>query len=117
MSDAARRCTAVWRRLVEDRMRKLFLVVPVAAVVITALVAYRYLRPSAPPPSEAAIAAAVRPAPLMQLNDEHMRPVRLASYLGRHKLLVAFFDGDREGGAGALVETLREQHPEIASTG
>ncbi|MSR57789.1 MAG: redoxin domain-containing protein [Planctomycetaceae bacterium] len=87
-------------------MRKLFLVIPVSAVLIAGLIVYRLNRPP-PVPAATAIASAVRPAPLFQLYDENSQIVRLAErYIGRHKLLIVFFDGSKGVDANELIKDL-----------
>lgn len=98
-------------------MRRLFLVLPISAIVIAVLVVYRLNRPPAPPVA-AAIASAVRPAPLFQLYDENSQIVRLSRYLGRHKLLIVFFDGRQGIDGSGLLAALRDEagYRQIAQT-
>jgi peroxiredoxin len=89
-------------------MRNLYLVIPVSAVVITALVVYKV---NAPPRSTRKVNATdqvSQPAPLFQLFDDQSQTVRLARYIGRHKLVVVFFDGrDGPDHSPLLLETKR----------
>ena len=98
-------------------MRRIWLIPPAAAVVIAGLVAYRSMRPPAPAPTADVVARAVRPAPLFRLNDERMRPVRLEAYVGRHKLLVVFFDGERSPDPSPLLLELRDGLEKITAAG
>lgn len=74
-------------------MRNRILILPIAAVVIVALCAYKMTR------TEQSRANGTRqtfgPAPLFELFDCQSPPqrVRLTSYLGRHSILILFFDG------------------------
>jgi peroxiredoxin len=97
-------------------MRKLFLVIPVAAIVIAGLVSYRLRRPPAPLLRTSA-AATIRPAPLFQLYDEQSQIVRLARYVGRHRLLIVFFDGTSGPDRSELLRALREKFLPIHETG
>jgi len=57
----------------------------------------------------------LRRAPLFELYDQQMQRVPLARYLGRHKLLVVFFDGSRPG--SSLLAELRRNAAAIERTG
>ncbi len=90
-------------------------VVPISAAVILGLVAYKMTRRYEPPPEESAFD--VRLAPLFQLEDQHSRMVRLASYRGRSKLVIAFFDGSRGPDHSTLVQQLVDGFPGIHAAG
>lgn len=96
-------------------MRRILLVIPVSAAVIIALVAFKMTRTYEP--VAAGSTGDVRPAPLFQLPDEHSRTVRLASYVGRQKILIVFFDGSRGPGQSPLLQQLRNDFPLIDATG
>lgn len=89
-------------------MRKIYLVIPVSALVIAGLVVYRTNR-AAPLLPVAAPAGAARPAPAFQLYDEQSRLVRLDAFRGRHKLLIVFFDGTGGPDRSALLLELRRK--------
>ena len=55
----------------------------------------------------------VRPAPQFQLYDQQSQIVRLARYLGRDKLLIAFYDGSQGPEESVLLGQLRERFPEL----
>lgn len=98
-------------------MRKILLVIPLALIVIGGLVAYKLTRPPptvAFPTPEALLAA--RPAPLFQLYDQHSQIVRLAGFLGRHKIVIAFFDGTHGLDESELLRRLRDGFPKIYET-
>lgn len=59
------------------------------------------------------LAAISQPAPLFQLYDQNSEIVRLQRYLGRHKLVVVFFDPQRGIGDNPLLMTLSEHLLEL----
>jgi peroxiredoxin (alkyl hydroperoxide reductase subunit C) len=79
--------------------------------VIAGLVAFKLTRRYEPAVDEKP--GTVRPAPLFQLYDQHSQIVRLARYVGRHKLLIVFYDGSRGPDASTLLGQLRERFPEL----
>ncbi|MEY3175761.1 MAG: hypothetical protein RLZZ436_3675 [Planctomycetota bacterium] len=58
-----------------------------------------------------------RPAPGFQLLDQNNRPVQLRGYLGRHRVLVAFFDGRTGPLADRVLLRLKECQPALKSEG
>lgn len=69
------------------------LVLPFAALVIVALVIYKTNQPVREISLEDQKARlARRPAPTFKLHDLASQPLSLGRYLGRHKLLMVFFD-------------------------
>jgi peroxiredoxin len=91
------------------------LAIPISAAVIAGLVAYKMTRRYEPPAEESA--SDVRFAPLFAIEDQHRRMVRLASYIGRGKLLIVFFDGSEGPDQSELLARLRDAYPEIHATG
>jgi peroxiredoxin len=89
-------------------MRRIFLVIPISGIIIAGLVWYRLHRP---PTNTAPVAPvkAVRPAPQFLLYDDQSQIVRLARYLGRHKLLIVFFDAAKGPDGSDLLNRLREE--------
>jgi len=96
-------------------MRRIVWVLPISAAVIAGLVAYKMTRRFEDTADESAFD--VRPAPLFQLADQHSRIVRLKSYIGRHKMLIVFFDGSRGPDHSDLLSRLRDKYQEIHTTG
>jgi len=94
----------------------LFLILPLSAVVIGGLIAYKLTRPPAAAVSMGEELLVAGRAPLFELYDEHSQIVRLARYLGRHKLLVVFFDGSRGPDKSELLQQLKESYPQIHDT-
>jgi len=98
-------------------MRKLLLIPPIAAVVITLLVIYRLNRPEPVRTQELSPVVVARPLPLFQLYDEQSQLVRVQRYVGRHKLLIVFFDGSRGPDQSELLLTLKKHFRPIYDTG
>ncbi len=88
-------------------MRPRLLVLPIAAVIIAGLCAWKLSRIDEERTRIRHIPQAMRPAPPFELYDDRKpsQIVRLKSYLGRHRVLVAFFDG--EAGADRSPVLLR----------
>lgn len=78
--------------------RVLFL--PIAAVIIAGLCIYRLNRPDPVPTAESRLPRKL--APKFELYDQNSENVRLERYLGRHRVLVVFFDG--AAGAESIPE-------------
>src|SRR4051812_6128393 len=99
-------------------MRKRVLILPIAAVVIFLMCAYRIstLDPNAPRPI--APTNNYRPAPLFELYDEHepQETVRLQSYIGRHTIVLVFFDAKRGADADPNLRRLRDDFTKINHT-
>lgn len=92
-----------------NRMRRIFLVIPLSAAVIAGLVLLRLNRRYEPVLEEAA--SEIRPAPHFQLYDQHSQLVRLERYIGRdNKLLIAFFDGRQGPERSSLLSLLRKRN-------
>jgi peroxiredoxin len=74
-------------------MRNRVLILPIAAAIIVALCAYRLLREERP--SVGVVTAMKRQPPPFELFNSASppAPVRLATYLGRHQIMLVFFDG------------------------
>lgn len=98
-------------------MRKVLIIPPVAAVVITLLVVYRLNRPEPVRTQELSPVVVARPLPLFQLYDEQSQLVRVQRYVGRHKLLIVFFDGSRGPDQSELLLALKKGFRPIYDTG
>jgi peroxiredoxin len=96
-------------------MRQILLVIPISAAVIAGLVAFKLTRHYEPPPEE--FVTDVRQAPLFKLEDQHSQIVRLQAYVGRHKLLIVFYDGSQGPERSALLTLLRNRFPDLEATG
>ena len=76
-------------------MKKRILVLPLSALLIVALCLYKLTQSYDRPILRSRVVK--RQAPLFELYDagSPSKRVRLASYLGRHRIIVVFFDGRR----------------------
>ena len=85
-------------------MRPRLFVLLLAALVITALCAWKTSRPPSASSLRGELPELRQPAPAFALYTHHSPPqiVRLATYLGRHSILVVFFDG-REGASATTL--------------
>ena len=93
------------------------LVLPAAAVVILALVAYKFERLSRDRQQPASPVVSLQSAPLFSAYDMENKLVRLDTYLGRHEILLVFFDS-RQGFEGDPAMTEVRQHlPELQQRG
>jgi thioredoxin-dependent peroxiredoxin len=92
---------------VEVHDRRLWLLAA-AAVVIAGLCTYRATRTYAPQSTATSVPLSL-PAPAFELYDENSPShlVRLSAYLGRQRVLVAFYDGSRGPHASQALERLR----------
>jgi peroxiredoxin len=100
--------------------RRIVLVIPISAVLIAGLMAYKMTRRYEPPVESNAGESNEfegRPAPLFSIEDQHSRMVRLKSYVGRQKLLIVFFDGSQGPDHSELLTRLKAAFPELHATG
>lgn len=109
-----RRCTTARHVYNLYNMRNRVLILPIAAVVIVALCAYKVTR------TDQQRAMGTRqtfgPAPQFELFDCQSPPhrVQLTSYLGRHSLLVLFFDGKLGADGDLRMKWVTENAERIA---
>ncbi len=98
---------------VEMHDRRLWLL-GVAAVVIVGLCVFRATRKYAPQ-STATPAAQTAPAPAFELYDENSPShlVRLATYLGRQRVFVVFYDGSQGAHRSLALDVLRTEWPKL----
>lgn len=100
------------RRLMKLRI----LVLPFAAVVIAALVQWRYSREEDSPP-QSFDESALQLAPRFELYDQQSQLVKFERYLGRTEMLVVFVDGTVPADANPLLIRLRDQSSELSDSG
>jgi peroxiredoxin len=113
---------------------KRILILPLAAVILTALVAWKLTRPAQVQDVPRESPGYPLAAPTFDLSDERLAPesepessaaddaapknrARLKSFLGRHRLIVAFFDGRITSAPDPVLETLFERFGELDRTG
>jgi peroxiredoxin len=95
--------------------RRILLVIPISAVVIVGLIAFKLNRRYEEP---ALVAVGdVRPAPVFKLYDEHSQIVRLERYISRKKLLIVFFNGSQGPEHSELLAQLRDSFAQIHAAG
>jgi peroxiredoxin len=97
-------------------MRRVLLILPLAAAVILGLSAYklsRHYEPLRPEDYDQPW-----PAPEFSLPDEHQRLVRFDQrFRGRQKVLIVFFDGSQGPDHSPLVSALRDRFTDLKMTG
>jgi len=88
----------------------------VAGIVLIALCLWR-VATNRPQDYADQVAAAVmsRPAPVFEALDANNTLVRLATYLGRHRIIILFFDGEKGADRDPELLRLRERFPELQS--
>jgi peroxiredoxin len=87
----------------------------VAAGLLIAVVCVVRIATNRPQSYEAQVAAAsvMRPAPGFEALDSDNHLVRLGAWLGRHQIVVVFFDGERGADQDANLLRLRERFSEL----
>ena len=100
-------------------MNRRVLVLPLSAAVIAGLCFYKWTRPHSN-------LLATLPAPLCRaidfkfvMRDQKRRPetVRLKGYLGRHRILIVFYDGDAGAENDAVLTRLRSNFDAVKRAG
>jgi peroxiredoxin len=100
-------------------MRKRVLILPISAAVIIAMCAYRISTSDPNAPKPIAPTANYRPAPEFELYDQHepSETVRLEGYLGRHTIVIVFFDAKIGADRDPILARLRQDFDKIKSSG
>ena len=100
-------------------MRKRVLILPISAAVIIAMCAYRISTNDPNAPKPIAPTANYRPAPEFELYDQHepSETVRLEGYLGRHTIVIVFFDAKIGADRDPILARLRQDFDKIKSSG
>jgi peroxiredoxin len=94
------------------------LILPLAAVVIGALVFFKTNQPTRELTPEARKAVlSRRPAQSFKLHDQRSQPFRLDRYLGRHKLLIVFFDPSKGASRNAQLQILKAGYAQLTAHG
>jgi peroxiredoxin len=91
------------------------LVVVLAAGIFIAIVSVVRIAINTPQDyaRQVAAAAIMRPAPGFEALDANNHLVRLGTWLGRHQIIVIFFDGDRGADNDPDLLRLRDRFPEL----
>ena len=100
------------------QFRPRILVLPLAALVIIGLVYFKSSQPQIEL-SDAARDALQRrrPATIFQLHDQRSQPFRLERYLGRHKLLIVFFDPSQGAAKNEQLQILKRGYEQLSAQG
>lgn len=86
--------------------RPRILVLPVAAAIIAGLVMFKLTRP--PQPSSHVLQGQFRPAPSFAALDSNNKLMKLDRYLGRHSIVLIFFDGELGADRDSGLQKARE---------
>ncbi len=101
--------------VIERVWRPRVLVLPIAAVIIVGLVAFKLSQP--PRQSLTAILDERRPAPKFLALDSDNKLVKIERYLGRQEVLLIFFDGEAGADRDTVLLRARQQFPELKRRG
>jgi len=96
--------------------RRLIFVLALGVLIATVTIAR--IVTNQPQTYEEQVAAAVmmRPAPGFEALDSELRLVRLSAWLGRHRIILVFFDGERGADQDADLLKLRDRFAELKET-
>ena len=87
-------------------LRPRILLLPIAAAIITGLVAFKMTRP--PQARQFGTADERRPAPAFPALDSRNKLFKLDAYLGRHEILLIFFDGETGADRDPVLQRVRQ---------
>lgn len=94
------------------------LVLPLAALVIIGLVYFKSSQPQIELSDSARDALQRRrPATVFKLHDQRSQPFRLERYLGRHKLLIVFFDPSLGAAKNEQLQILKRGYEQLSAQG
>lgn len=96
--------------------RPRILVLPVSALIITALCWWRIAHPPGQSQPESTLQN-LHPAPSFQLYDQNSEVVRLDAFLHRHVIVLAFYDGQKGPDADPLLMKLADFYPALRQEG
>jgi peroxiredoxin len=96
-------------------MRDRRVLIPIVAGIVLVLLCLWRVATNKPQDYADQVAAAVfpRPAPVFEALDSGNKLVRLGTYLGRHQIIVLFFDGEKGADNDSELLRLRERFPEL----
>jgi peroxiredoxin len=97
-------------------MKPRALILPIAAVIIAALLVYRLQREERRPVASGPVGER-RLAPNIVLSSQSRQLVKLEGYLGRTRIVLLFFDADRGADGDPILVQLGEHHPELEEAG
>ncbi len=90
-------------------------VLPIAAAIIVGLVVWKSRQP--PQARSAAVLVERRPAPKFMGLDSNNQLVKFERYLGRHEILLIFFDGEAGADHDPVLSRVRQQFGELKRRG
>lgn len=97
--------------------RRRILVLPAALAVILGSVVYKLTRTYPDISESVEDRVDVGPAKPFSAYDSHNKTVRLGAYLGRHRIILVFFDGDAGIGSDVALRELRQNYKRLRSSG
>ena len=101
-----------------QRFKPRILILPCAALVITGLVYFKSNQPQVELSASARDAIQRRrPAPTFKLHDQRSQPFRLERYLGRHQLLIVFFDPSPGAAKNSQLQILKNGFAQLSAHG
>ncbi|MCA9053394.1 MAG: redoxin domain-containing protein [Planctomycetaceae bacterium] len=92
-------------------------VLPIASVLIAGLCAWRMSRPPRPTPQVSPSTPRALPPRGWELPDHEFRLVKFDRFLGRHPVVVRFFDGSQPAEEDELLVWLRDNDDELNDAG
>lgn len=88
---------------------------PIAAVIIVGLVVWKSRQP--PQGRSSALFVERRPAPKFMGLDSNNQLVKFERYLGRHEIMLIFFDGEAGADHDPVLRRVRQQFNELKRRG
>lgn len=96
--------------------RTRILILPVAAMIIASLCAWRIANPHRAPYTDE-LPEMRRPAPAFQLYNQESTIVNFSAYLNRHRIVLVFFDGQAGPDNSPVLNQLREFYTALEREG
>ncbi len=96
-------------------LRPRHFLLPTAALVLVGLCAWKSMRTY--DDASAADLVTLMPAPRFVERDDAFWPVKLSRYLTRHRIVVAFFDGETGADDSPLLQRLKAENAELERRG
>ena len=123
MSRVAKRADIIWKpyqtvslgSTMPRPFRARVLVLPIAAIIIIGLVVWKSRQPPQAPST--AVLVERRPAPKFTGLDSHNQLVKIERYLGRHEILLIFFDGEAGADHDPVLMRVRQRFDELKRRG
>lgn len=104
-----------FQAVVEMKDRRLMAVLVAGVLIAAVCVARVTLNRPQTYDSQVASATIMRPAPDFEALDTDNHLVRLSAWLGRHRIIVVFFDGERGADTDGDLLRLRDRFAELKS--